>query len=277
MVGTAVLRRFVRHLGFPEVRIREEQVAPAHANTFEWIFLEPQNQPATTWHSFTKWLESDDSLYWITGKAGSGTSTLMKYIVRDQRTQKHLRVWGKKSPVQTASFYFWLAGSAHLQHSQEGLLRTLLVQALRHFKLGQWGNTARWVSLALSKDLSGQFLLEDSDLAVKYCVFIDGLDEFKGDHSNLISFIFKISQYPNVKLCVSSRPWIVFEDELRTKPQLMLQDLTSADIKTYIESQLGSSVAFRELRMMNEIAVGSLLENIAEKSSGVFLWVVLVV
>ncbi|KAM7217652.1 hypothetical protein V8F06_007036 [Rhypophila decipiens] len=272
MVGTAVLRRFVRHLDFPEVRIRESQVAPAHTDTFEWIFLEPQNQRTTTWHSFT--------------------NTLMKYIVRDRRTQKHLRVWGKKTPVQTASFYFWLAGSAHLQHSQEGLLGALLVQALDHFKLGQWGDkapsdqatAARWVSLALSKDLSGQwswadlqqmfrFLLEDSDLAAKYCFFIDGLDEFKGDHSDLISFIFKISQYPNVKLCVSSRPWIIFEDELCTKAKLMLQDLTSADVKTYIESQLGSSVAFRELRMMNEKDAESLMESIAEKFSGVFLWV----
>ncbi|KAK4209406.1 hypothetical protein QBC37DRAFT_391283 [Rhypophila decipiens] len=244
-----------------------------------------------TWHSFSQWLESDDSIYWITGKAGSGKSTLMKYIFQDQRTRTgmHLGVWGNGTPVITASFYFWLAGSAHLQHSQEGLLRTLLTQALGQLsEMAPQATIDRWKSLALSTDVNGQwswadlqqmfrFLLEDSETAVKYCFLIDGLDEFKGDHSALISFIFKISRYPNVKICVASRPWIIFEDELRTKPQLMLQDLTYSDIKTYIDSELGGSVAFRELWMMNEKEAQSLVESIAEKSSGVFLCVVLVV
>ncbi|KAM7214789.1 hypothetical protein V8F06_009861 [Rhypophila decipiens] len=57
----------------------------------------------------------------------------------------------------------------------------------------------------------------------------------------------------------------------------MLQDLTYSDIKTYIDSELGGSVAYRELWMMNEKDAESLMESIAEKSSGVFLWVVLVV
>ncbi|KAH7143712.1 hypothetical protein EDB81DRAFT_884315 [Dactylonectria macrodidyma] len=108
-----------------------------------------------------------------------------------------------------------------------------------------------------------------------YCFFIDGLDELTGETSSLVSLIRKISQYPNVKVCVTSRLWIIFEDEF-SKPQLTFQNLTYVDIKRYPDSELGSSVAFNELQRMDKISAEALMENIAEKSSGVFLWVVLV-
>jgi len=111
---------------------------------------------------------------------------------------------------------------------------------------------------------------------IKYCFVIDGLDEIKGDLSSLLSFIRKISKYPNIKVCISSRPWFIFGDEFSTKPNLMLQDLTEPDIKIYITSKFDSNVAFKELQIMDVKIAESLIEEIARKSSGVFLWVVLV-
>ncbi len=53
-------------------------VSEAHENTFLWI-LEADEA------------ESDQRLYWITGKAGSGGSTLMKFFIQpySTRTPKH--------------------------------------------------------------------------------------------------------------------------------------------------------------------------------------------
>jgi hypothetical protein len=93
----------------------------------------------------------------------------------------------------------------------------------------------------------------------------------------LISLIARLSFYPNAKFCVSSRPWIVFEDAFRTRPQLMLQDLTYLDVLRYITDKLTAHPGFEELQRMNQLVARSLLENIAKKASGVFLWVVVAV
>ena len=49
-------------------------------------------------------------------------------------------------------------------------------------------------------------------LSRKTCLFIDGLDEYVGDHVELIEIIRDLSDTKNIKLCVSSRPWPCFED-----------------------------------------------------------------
>jgi hypothetical protein len=99
---------FMLQLTFNDISIRENRIDPAFDKTFQWIFRSPQssNKP---WSSFVDWLISPQHVYWITGKAGSGKSTLMKYIVHHQRTQDLLRICadkaGKKQLV-SASFYF---------------------------------------------------------------------------------------------------------------------------------------------------------------------------
>ncbi len=67
---------------------RRAGIRPAHEKTYRWIFEPPQtpgNVPsnAPPWSNFVNWLEQDDrsQIYWVTGKPGSGKSTLMKYIV----------------------------------------------------------------------------------------------------------------------------------------------------------------------------------------------------
>jgi ATPase subunit of ABC transporter with duplicated ATPase domains len=42
---------------------------------------------------FVHWLASSDDIFWITGKAGCGKSTLMKLIDDDPRTKEGLNQW----------------------------------------------------------------------------------------------------------------------------------------------------------------------------------------
>lgn len=58
---------------------REERITEAYDTTFQWVFEDPL-ATQVKWSDFKTFLRSDTSLYWITGKAGSGKSTLIKYV-----------------------------------------------------------------------------------------------------------------------------------------------------------------------------------------------------
>lgn len=63
-------------LHYREIDYRSEGIAIAYQETFQWIFEKPTN---SLWADFVAWMrDSNAGLYWITGKPGSGKSTLMK-------------------------------------------------------------------------------------------------------------------------------------------------------------------------------------------------------
>jgi hypothetical protein len=55
-----------------------------------------------------------------------------------------------------------------------------------------------------------------------FCFFVDGLDEFFGKPADLIDYLKSVAVLLNVKLCVASRPWPVFEDAFDQCPSLRL-------------------------------------------------------
>jgi Tfp pilus assembly pilus retraction ATPase PilT len=122
----------LRSLFFPEYKVRQEQVKDVHEHTFRWIFDE-NSATLGKWDSFTKWLENEDGIYWIQGKAGSGKSTLMNFLLDDQNSEKihkHLHIWAGHGKLVFISFFFWRAGIS-LQKSVLGLLRSMLYQILQ--------------------------------------------------------------------------------------------------------------------------------------------------
>ncbi|KAG9199650.1 hypothetical protein G6514_008311 [Epicoccum nigrum] len=60
---------------------RFEDIAQAHQKTFTWA-LEKKSS-AQSGGDLLNWLQNQSGTYWISGKAGSGKSTLMKYMVQD--------------------------------------------------------------------------------------------------------------------------------------------------------------------------------------------------
>jgi hypothetical protein len=120
-------------LSFSDMRVREEAIPEAHAATFEWVFKDPQNNgngEEVEWPSLPKWLQdTNDPLYWITGKPGSGKSTLMKFVFEHPQLRCHLKNYARELPLLLAGFFFWNPGSKN-QKSHEGLVRTLLYQCL---------------------------------------------------------------------------------------------------------------------------------------------------
>lgn len=52
-----------------------------------------------------------------------------------------------------------------------------------------------------------------ASLKVNFCFFIDGLDEYDGDHLDICSVLQNLAnESSHFKFCLSSRPWNVFEN-----------------------------------------------------------------
>ena len=279
-------------LYFPGMKDRYENVAVAHAKTFNWIF-DPDPVGPTPWTSLVPWLREDNSpgLYWMTGKPGSGKSTLMKFLFDDPRTKTHLQHWAKSYDLVIASCFFWNPGS-EIQKSLRGLLRSLLHDILsqrpdliksaapwrwQSYELGS-GHLPSWSNTELLNALR-KIVAESGDSA---CFFIlaDGLDEFEGDDEARLEVteIFKhIAEFKHVKVCVSSRPWPIFEDGFEGQPSLLLQKLTFNDITSYVKAELEENRKFRLLVKNEPRGCSDLVTTIVKKAEGVFLWVILVV
>lgn len=276
-------------LAFSVMPHRESEVAVAEAATFDWIFFKPQHRQQS-WSDFDHWLIDKNfespRLYWINGKAGSGKSTLMKHLARHQKTQSALQVWAGSTKLLLSSFFFWHSGHG-LQRSQVGLLRALLYGCLKgHRELipivlsGTENMNANdlvdYWTLARLQD-AFERLVSQNLFDIKFVFFIDGLDEYSGSHGEIAGILKQVSQRSNVKVCVSSRPLLVFERIFDSLPHLILQDLTYDDITLYVNNKLGDHERMRALESYEPGLRTSLTSAIVDKASGVFLWVHLVV
>lgn len=233
-------------------------------------------------------------MYWIYGKAGSGKSTLMRYLFDNPRTLDDLRLWSGDMPLEIAAFFFWNSGTTE-QRSQAGL-RCLLFQILRHrthlishvlpelwdFEMSRILRPSQqppvfwtWTLTKLQKAF--RRLATQEVLPLKICLFIDGPDEYNGYFPKLVEFCQNLANLRNIKLCVSSRPLVVFDHAFRTRPGLRLQDLTAGDIEIYARGMLLGHDGMLRLAQREPEGAPRLITEIVEAADGVFLWVKLVV
>ncbi|KAH9224948.1 hypothetical protein DL95DRAFT_281815, partial [Leptodontidium sp. 2 PMI_412] len=268
---------------YPEHALRRENVKPPWENTFQWIFheehddhdriIDPKNRTG-----FSGWLRGSNSTYWISGKAGSGKSTLMSYILHNYRLKSNLKIWSQGRDVHILSYFFWRAGS-ELQKSVTGMLRSLLYQLIEEIpnaadKLASnlrltSGRIPVWTERNLAKTFKAALAAAASQ---NFCLCIDGLDEFEGDTDELLDLIFKLQSLKNVKCCLSSRPETQLVSRLAACKQLRLQDLNLEDIRQFVEEKLNCCIENREVSGSRSW----LASSIAFKAEGVFLWAALV-
>lgn len=281
----SVLRqKFLDRLCFRQMSDRQEGIRPAHKETFDWIYQPAAGQP---WGNFRDWLHHGEGVYWITGKAGSGKSTLMKYLYSNPTSTQLLRIWAGNLRLITANYYFWDAGTS-MQKSQTGLLQSLLYECLTqcedlipHIFPSRWrcyenfgDDPSPWTRTELMQAFDR--LLKQDGISAKFCFFVDGLDEYNGDNEEIVELFQGVASSSTVKICLSSRPLLAFEDAFSKYPKLMLQDLTQNDIKVYAESWLGGNERFLRLKQREPERAPHLITEIVDKSVGVFLWVILV-
>jgi len=102
-----------KSLKFASYEAWREEIPIAHQRTFRWIFKERTENSIPI--SFSQWLENGNGVYWINGKAGSGKSTLMKFIFSHDQTQKHLSKWAPEN-LEFAGFFLLNSGTLSKNH-----------------------------------------------------------------------------------------------------------------------------------------------------------------
>jgi hypothetical protein len=205
----------------------------------------------------------------------------MKYLANHRLTRDILSTWAGMSKVVIAQNYMWNPGLA-MQRNEEGMLQEILFQILssdrslidliskqRQCDLQSLHFRDSWSKPELMQALESIF--EHTSTYMRYCLFVDGLDECEGEHTRLVATIMTLSKYANVKVCISSRPWNVFRNALgHLETKIYIHELTKGDIYTYVNGKLGKLLS-------NDSFAIELISGIVEKAQGVFLWVFLVV
>ncbi|KAL9624251.1 MAG: hypothetical protein Q9160_001498 [Pyrenula sp. 1 TL-2023] len=93
----------IESLRFEDINTRQNEVSEPNPKTYHWIFDDTLEH---LWDSFSAWLEGGQGVHWINGKAGSGKSTLMKFIINDERTLQKLKLWSGGKDCVILTFYF---------------------------------------------------------------------------------------------------------------------------------------------------------------------------
>ena len=122
-------------------------------------------------------------------------------------------------------------------------------------------------------------LPKQSTLSKKFCFFIDGLDEYDGDHKEVIDLMRNLTTSTDIKICASSRPLNVFEMAFGrgSHPTIRLEDLTRIEINLYVRGTLEENHLSRQLKTRDNDRCEELVKEIVDKARGVFLWVFLIV
>ncbi|KAI3400741.1 hypothetical protein diail_1950 [Diaporthe ilicicola] len=271
-------------LTFESRPVRHAQIVTAHEKTFSWALKTDRGQARGP--CIGDWLKTGEGIFWVSGKPGSGKSTLMKYIADSKITSRLITTWAQPGKAVIASHYFWIAGTS-MQKSQQGLLQTLLYDIFRQCPhLIDQTCVERW---ACSQP-AGSWSLNELHEALKtvatrghnglkFCFIIDGMDEYSGDHEDRVQLCktFKdLAKSGNIKLFLSSRPWNVFEEEFGLQfPKVYMQDLTRGDIESFVTARLQEHPRWAAISVKHSQGQW-LISEIAAKSNGVFLWVFLV-
>jgi hypothetical protein len=282
-----VTREIKDRLHFTRKDDRYDDITAAHQDTFNWA-LEGRKKGLSSWSSLTDWLRADSGVYWISGKAGSGKSTLMKYLYQDRRFMEALTIWAGEDRLIVADFYFWNPGD-EIQKSQEGLFRSLLWQVLdQNVSLAstlfaeQYLPRAEWNEFPTFHQLRRAFGRLTSHFlnGTKLAIVIDGLDEFDAQGTTMTDLgemLITATKGDSVKALLSSRPLPAFVDCFAGQPQLELQQLTHEDITAYVNDNLAQHPQMVHLTADHDTGAKALVEEIVSSAAGVFLWVKLVV
>ncbi|KAF4461191.1 Vegetative incompatibility HET-E-1 [Fusarium albosuccineum] len=313
----------VKWLWFPELESRASSVTRAHKNTYAWLLHDEQSDESEecegyheTWqqerarrnaqerarmkqekrNAMLGWLESGKGVFYISGKAGSGKSTLMKCLAQDPVTHERLNDWAAKEgkDLILAEFFFWRPG-VPLQREVEGLYRGILWEILKKSPgLTQKIFPNLWEDLSLIFEYRGEgrapqlaelevafdILIRDSDVLSRHrvCLFIDDLDEYTGDYWRLSKLLSKWCGSDDIKICASGRPHNEFLRVFAASDEatwFTLHDLTRLDTLRFVRDELNRDERYMEAWQTNP-QYEELIAAVVARADGVFLWVRLV-
>jgi hypothetical protein len=260
--------RLKEMLAFPEMDMRSARIETAQAQTCEWLPTTPE---------YKRWLDPElrsahHGILWIKGNPGAGKSTIMKYALGCAQSSP-----GRGKVI---SFFFNARGDS-LEKSTEGMYRSLLyhmsddvptLEGMGEQRARRYYNKEGW-PLQLLKDMFLEAVTCITRKTPLVC-FIDALDECDEDEIRDMLILFEdlgnesTADIFGFSVCFGSRhyPKITIEH----CQEFVLDSVRGhkEDISRYVQ---------RRLTLKHAASKEKLAREIEQRSSGVFLWVVLVV
>jgi len=245
---------------------RKAQLADVKPASFAWIWIDT---------TFPQWLENTQDIFWISGKPGSGKSTLMYYLADSDfgrwKVQQHLQ--SHKKSWLILRFYFDFRAGQGISNTPLGMLRSLLLQVVEKSKV-----VAEIVSKRTAHRHGGNWPQLEAELLdlfsealgavnLTICAFLDGLDEFEGDLRKLMQTITTLQRRTGMKICLASRPESELAFALRDKPGFAMQAHNHSSIKAYIHDARASLQGYTFVESLDVI-----FQSIEEQANGVILW-----
>ena len=261
-----------------------------HTESFQWIWSTEGSGPG-----FVNWLRSDNCIFWISGKPGSGKSTLMKYLTENKRTKELV----SKTPTPTflISYFFYELGDPQekafvsLLHAfVYGLLENVygvskrasstLIQILELYKIQT--REQPWAQKVLQEAI--RHIVSKFPITARVVLFIDGFDECDGSHADQLDFLKNLVESSknsklSIKICIASRAEVDIRLRLSNYPSLAIHHFTEPDISAYVAKRLKAAWELMASQPDDTTATSDqgLIDNVVRKAEGVFLWVNLVV
>lgn len=103
---------------------RRDQLAQINAASLDWLWTET---------GFTNWLGTSGQIFWISGKPGSGKSTLMHFLVGTNEGCERIRqcLPVSESPWLLLQFSFGFRARTGVANSSARMLRSFLLQLMQ--------------------------------------------------------------------------------------------------------------------------------------------------
>jgi ankyrin repeat protein len=272
IIDATTRQSLIDQLYFTKIDERLISLTAAQGTTCRWFLTKPEY---TCWHDVAQ-QPNHGGFLWIKGNPGTGKSTLMKLLFEDAK----LNANGDPSQI-TLSFFFLARGAAE-EKSTVGLYRSLLHQLFE--KVAECKDSLEWLTADGARVIRRngwheEALKQTLTHAVQrlgsrsLAIFVDALDECdKSQVADMVCFFEELCDRAReaqvwLQICFSSRhyPTVVVQKGI----EVILEDEIghTEDIKQYVKAKL---------RLGKSKQAESLRSDILEKSSGIFLWVVLV-